>query len=44
MKGKNIFMKKKRKKGKYYRDQNKNLFEKRKKVEYLINYYLAHKK
>ena len=42
-----IFLKKKkRKKFQHHRDRNKNLSgeEKQKKVEYMRNYYLAHKK
>ena len=40
-----IFLKKKKKR-QYHRDRNKNLSEKEKKtkVDYMRNYYLAHKK
>ena len=42
---KDIFLKKKKKKKTYHREHNKNLSEeKEKKVEYMRNYYLAHKK
>ena len=43
----NLFLKKKKKKKhQYHCDQNKNLYEeeKQKKVEYMRNYYVAHKK
>ena len=43
---KNFLKKKKKRKDQYHRECNKNLSEeeKEKKVEYMENYYLAHKK